>query len=346
MDTFISFSRLSELLTALRALHVGVIGDLTLDGYWFADMTRSAISREAPLFPRPVVREQYSCGGAANVAWNVSALQPAETRAFAVFGKDWRGELLLHALDDAGVNTQAVLRDPAWFTPFFGKVILQAGRLQQEDARLDFINTAPLSPESEEELLSQLEQALPKLDALIVADYQAVGVITPRVLEGLNRLAARFPRVVFSIDSRERIGQFRGMVRKPNDIEATRWFFPERAPELVGLDDLAEAGLRLSGDSGCPLFITMGERGCLALAHGESRLVPAVRVPPPVDTVGAGDTFLSALTLALAAGASAVEAAALGHLAAAVTIRKLGITGAASPTEILEAYERYSVDCR
>jgi sugar/nucleoside kinase (ribokinase family) len=69
-------------------------------------------------------------------------------------------------------------------------------------------------------------------------------------------------------------------------------------------------------------------------------------VPPPVDTVGAGDTFLSALTLALAAGASAVEAAALGHLAAAVTIRKLGITGAASPTEILEAYERYSVDCR
>ena len=92
------FARLSEILSAIPALRVGVVGDLTLDGYWFADMTRSVISRETPLFPRPVVREQYSCGGAANVAWNLSALRPAETRAFTVFGRDWRGELLLHAL--------------------------------------------------------------------------------------------------------------------------------------------------------------------------------------------------------------------------------------------------------
>ena len=110
--------------------------------------------------------------------------------------------------------------------------------------------------------------ALPGLDALVVADYQAVGVITPRVLEGLNDLAARYPQVVFSVDSRERIGQFLGMVRKPNDIEAARWLFPNRAPEMVGLEDLAEAGLHPSVDCGCPLVITMGEKGCLVLAAG------------------------------------------------------------------------------
>lgn len=344
MEAFLSLSRLNRLLAELRTLRVGIIGDLTLDGYWFADMTRSVISRETPLFPRPVVREQYSCGGAANVAWNLAALGPAQTRAFTVFGQDWRGELLLGTLNEVGVDTQAVLRDPGWITPFFGKVMLQAGRLQQEDARLDFINTAPLSPKSEEELLSRLELALPGLDALVVADYQAVGVITPRVLEGLNNLAARFPEVIFSVDSRDRIGLFRGMVSKPNDIEAARWLFPGRSPELVELDELAAAGLHPSVACGCPLFITMGERGCLVLENGESHLVPALRVPAPVDTVGAGDTFLSALTLALAARASAVEAAVLGHLAAAVTIRKLGITGAASAEEILEAYERYPVD--
>lgn len=344
MNDILSFSRLSEILSAISMLHVGVVGDLTLDGYWFADMTRSVISRETPLFPRPVVREQYSCGGAANVAWNLSALRPAETRAFTVFGRDWRGELLLHVLNDVGVDTQEVLIDPDWTTPFFGKVMLQSGRLQQEDARLDFINTFPLSPEAEEELLSRLEIALPGLDALVVADYQAVGVITPRVLEGLNDLAARYPQVVFSVDSRERIGQFFGMVRKPNDIEAACWLFPTRAPEMVGLEDLAEAGLHPSVDCGCPLVITLGERGCLVLAAGESHLVPGVPVPQPVDTVGAGDTFLSALTLALAGGAAAVEAAAVGHLAAAVTIRKLGITGAASPEEITQAYAHYFPD--
>jgi sugar/nucleoside kinase (ribokinase family) len=219
--------------------------------------------------------------------------------------------------------------------------MLQSGRLQQEDARLDFINTNPLSVESEEELLSRVEAALPGLDALVVADYQAVGVITPRVLQGLNELADQFPEVVFAVDSRERIGKFWDMVRKPNEIEAARWLFPDRAPELVGLEELAEMALHPSVDCGCPLVITMGEKGCLVLDGGESHLVPAVPVQPPVDTVGAGDTFLAALALALAADATAVEAAALGHLASAVTIRKLGITGAAAPEEIVEVYEQY-----
>ncbi len=291
-----------------------------------------------------MVREQYSCGGAANVAWNLAALRPAITRAFTVFGQDWRGELLLQALRSAGVDPRAVLIDPVWTTPFYGKVMLQADRLQQEDARLDFINTIPLSTESEDELLSRLEAALPDLDALVVADYQAVGVITPRVLEGLNDLAARFPRVVITVDSRERIGEFRGVMRKPNDVEAARWLFPGRLPGQVTLEDLTEAGLHPLFDCGCPLFITLGAKGCLVLSGGKGHLVPSVPVPPPVDTVGAGDTFLSALTLALAAGATAVEAAALGHLAAAVTIRKLGITGAAAPEEILEGYGQYFAD--
>lgn len=341
MDEFLPLPRLEQILTRVRALRAGVVGDFTLDGYWFADMTRSTLSRETPLFPRPVVREQYSCGGAANVAWNLAALGAADVRAFTVLGNDWRGGLLIQVLREAGVDPRGVLAAPGWITPFFGKVILQADRLQQEDARLDFINTQPLSPESETALLARIEAALPELDVLVVADYQAVGVIPPRVLQGLNDLARRFPQVIFAVDSRERIGSFTNMVLKPNDVEAARWLFPGRPAAQVGVDELAGAALRMqaecagAGGRGCPLFITMGERGCLVAAGGESRLVPAVPVPPPIDPVGAGDTFLSALALALAAGASPAEAARLGHLAAAVTIRKLGITGAASPEEVL-----------
>jgi rfaE bifunctional protein kinase chain/domain len=347
MDEFLPRPRLEEILARARLVRAGVVGDFTLDGYWFADMTRSALSRETPLYPRPVVREQYTCGGAANVAWNLAALGPAEVRAFTVLGSDWRGVLLLRALREAGVDPRDALAAPAWFTPFFGKVILQANQLQQEDARLDFVNTNPLSPDIEAGLLERIEAALPELDVLVVADYQAVGVVSPAVLDGLNALARRFPQVVFAVDSRERVGSFLNMVRKPNEIEAARWLFPGRAPGLVGLDAFAETALRTQVDCsprgvegaqdehGCPLFITFGERGCLVVAGGESHLVPAAPVAPPVDPVGAGDTFLAALALALAAGATPVEAARLGHLAAAVTIRKLGVTGAATPDEVL-----------
>jgi rfaE bifunctional protein kinase chain/domain len=343
-NPFLSFARLQQILAAARNLRVGVVGDLTLDGYWFADMTRSVISRETPLFPRPVVREQYSCGGAANVAWNLAALRPARMLALTVFGQDWRAELLLKALREAGVDPSGVIMAPDWITPFYGKVMLQADRLQQEDARLDFINTVPLSTAAENELLARIEAAIGELDVLVIADYQAIGVITPRVIEGLNALAARYPRVVFSVDSRERICAFRGMLRKPNDVEAARWLFAERGPGQVTQDELVTAGLRAQAGEGRPLVITLGAKGCLVLADSACHLVPSVPVPPPMDTVGAGDTFLSALSVALAAGASAVEAAALGHLASAVTIRKLGITGAAAPEEILEGYEQYFAD--
>lgn len=333
-------SRLNELLETTRGMRVGVVGDFTLDGYWYADMTRSQLSRETPLYPRPVVSERYSCGGAANVAWNLAALGVTEVRAFTVLGVDWRGALLTRSLREVGVDPGKVLAAPGWSTPFFGKVMLTANNLQQEDSRLDFVNTVDLPVESEAALLAALEEALPGLDALVVADYQPVGVITRRVLDGLNDLAESFPEVIFTVDSRERIGQYRNMVRKPNEIEAANWLFPGRAPGLVGLDEFAEAALHPQVDCGCPLVITMGEKGCLVLSSGESHWVPTISVLSPVDTVGAGDTFLAALTAGLAAGATPVEAASLGHLAAAVTVQKIGMTGTATPEEILDIAAR------
>jgi rfaE bifunctional protein kinase chain/domain len=339
MDPFLPTPRLKEILSAFQALRIGVIGDFTLDGYWHADMTRSVLSRETPLFPRPVVGERYSCGGAANVAWNLAALGLSEVRAFTVLGDDWRGDLLQRVLQEAGVRTADVLSASSWATPFFGKVILEAGEIHQEDARLDFVNPGSLPAESEEALLAQVEKALPELDALVIADYQANGVVTDLVREELNDLAQEHPGVLFAVDSRERIDRFPGMVRKPNRLEAAGWLFPGRAPELIGMEEFAEAALYPQVDCGCPLFITLGKEGCLVVEGGESHLVPAIPVEPPVDPVGAGDTFLAALSAALAVRAGSLEAARLGHLAAAVTIRKLGVTGAAAPEEIISVSE-------
>ena len=270
MNEFLSLSRIQEILSSARSLRVGVVGDFTLDGYWHADMTRSALSRETPLFPRPVVRERYSCGGAANVAWNLAALGLAEVRAFTVLGEDWRGALLRQSLQEVGVDPRDILVDAGWSTPFFGKVILTSGSQQQEDSRLDFVNSNKLSVESEEELLDRLEARLSQLDALIVADYQDIGVVTSRVLEGLNDLAARVERPIFTVDSRERIGQFQNMVRKPNEFEAARWLFPGSRPRpgwpggIRGGGPLSAGELRLSvvhylGRERLPGFIQRGE---------------------------------------------------------------------------------------
>ena len=338
-----SRSRLVALLAGLRHLRVGVIGDFTMDGYWHADMARSQLSRETPLYPRPVVRETYSPGGAANVAWNLADLGVGSVLAFAVFGDDWRGELFHRVLDRAGVNQENILVQAGRLTPFYGKVILAAHGNSQEDARLDFVNTVPLAEEIQSGLLEKLEASLSSLDALVVADYQANGVITPQVLDGLNRLAADHPEVAFLVDSRDQVGNFHRMVIKPNEVEATRLFFPERDAGGVSAspEELLAAGMRWQSKEGRPVCITLGAHGCLLCQASGPVHLPAVLAPPPLDTVGAGNSFLAGLAAGLGARATAIEAAQLAILTAGVTVRKLHVTGTASPAEILEIFDTF-----
>jgi len=335
----LSRPRLEQILQAMQNITLGVLGDFTLDGYWYADMEQSQLSRETATFPRPIVRETYSLGGAANAAWNLSALGVGGVIGFSVIGDDWRGKILCDLLADASIQTGGILSQADRQTPFYGKVILTAtGRHAQEDARLDFINQQPLSAQTEQALLGVLETSLVELDGLMIADYQPVGVITDRVRRGLLELAGDHKKP-FVVDSRERAGDFCQLILKPNDTEAARLFFPQRKIAAVTLADLSTAALQQNRQSGQPVIITLGERGCLVAVDGECAHLPGVKVPPPVDSVGAGDAFLAAFTSALASGAHPFEAACLANLAAAVTITKIGVTGTASPAEIISMFE-------
>jgi len=64
--------------------------------------------------------------------------------------------------------------------------------------------------------------------------------------------------------------------------------------------------------------------------------IPAVPLSGPIDPVGAGDTAVSAVAAALAAGGTLEEAGEMGNLAAAVTVKKLRETGTATGAEILD----------
>ena len=341
----LSRARLEEILIAVKSLTLGVVGDFTLDGYWYADMEQSQLSRETATFPRPIVRETYSLGGAANAAWNLSALGVGTVIGFSVTGEDWRGRILRQLLEDAAIRFTGLINQADRLTPFYGKVILTAaGRKPQEDARLDFINTRPLSPETEESLLSALETALEKMDGLVIADYQPVGVITARVTQGLLELARKQAKKPFVVDSRQRAREFRQLILKPNEAEASRLFFPDRAAAEVAPADLAQAALQHNQQTGNPIIITRGEQGCLVAVDGECVSLQGAHVPPPVDPVGAGDAFLAAFTAALASGANALESACLANLAAAVTVTQIGITGTASPEDIIVMYDRWAAN--
>lgn len=318
---------LESVLSGICGANVGILGDFCLDVYWKADMKRSLLSRETPHYPLPVVEERMSPGGAGNVAANAAALG-AKVTAIGIVGSDWRGAALTDALRQHGIDTSLLIRSEHRVTNTYIKP-LRAGisDVVYEDPRLDFENYDLPSGETEEALLEALRTAAKTLDVLCVCDQMQYGAITPKVRALVSQLAQEGLAVF--VDSRQRIALYEHCIVKPNDVEAEA---------ATGIADSEQAALALSRKNGCPAIVTVGERGCYVCENGKVIRCPARHVEPPVDFVGAGDTFLSGLACAYAAGASICDAAGFANAAASVTVKKIGTTGTASPDELRHAW--------
>ena len=335
-DVYAGFSgeRLDALLQRISGLRVGLVGDICLDVYWHADITLSELSRESPHFTLPVVRESMSPGGGGNVAANLAALKPKSVRTFGVVGSDWRRELLLRALTASGVDPSGLVTSSRTVTETFCKPMRHGlSPVVYEDPRIDFNNHAPLPREAEADLLESLDAAVAQLDVLCVCDQQQFGCVTEAVRERVARYAGQGLKVV--VDSRYRIEQYAGVCLKPNEVEGMRAVGATYHAD-ASFSDFQAAACRLAEMKGSRVCMTLGHRGSLVVERDRCVFVPAAPVAPPVDICGAGDSFLSAFSCALAVGAEMREAAFLGNLAAEVTIGKLATTGTASPAELAD----------
>ena len=330
---------LSRLLERVDGVRIALLGDLCLDMYWEADMRLSELSRETPHYPLPVVAERYSPGGAANVACNLAALAPARLTVMGAVGQDWRGGLLLRALGERGIDCSRVVQYDGLTTNTYIKPLRRGiSDVVYEDPRLDFENRAPIPEGCEARLLEALEGAADDFDALLVSDQMKYGCVTPAVREAICRLGEAGKIVI--VDSRYRAALYHHVTVKPNEVEALRAFGEEGADatDLQYLSSLAEKIQRRNGKL---TLMTLGDKGCFVAEAGRVTRVPACPVEPPIDFVGAGDTFLSGFGTMLCAGADSLTAAWTANLCSAVTIRKLGVTGTATRRELLDAWQLY-----
>ena len=332
LTEILSAERLAQILAGFADKRIGVIGDVALDAYWHADMTRSILSRETPHHPYPITCETYAPGAGGTVLRNLKSLGVGSVIAFSVLGKDWRGQILRDELSKLCIDGQSLIIADDRITPTYIKPILIGFDSRQEAARLDFGNPNPLSAAAESALLDALAAHWETLDALLIADqFRLNGIISESVRNALNQLAETHPDKIIIADSRHNIAHFHTMILKINAAEARATYLP--------IPNLESIGTQLRQKTARPVFITGGGDGVFAFAENSAEHIPPAPVTPPLDIVGAGDSFLAALGASLAAGASAWEAAAIGNLAAAISVEKINQTGDASPQEILDRYQ-------
>ncbi|MGC9329442.1 MAG: bifunctional heptose 7-phosphate kinase/heptose 1-phosphate adenyltransferase, partial [Candidatus Hinthialibacter sp.] len=210
--------------------------------------------------------------------------------------------------------------------------------MNREDAK----NRRPLPADVEDALIQRLRSLAPQVDAIIVADQvqeRNCGIITDRMRDAIAEAARNNPQKIFFADSRERIGEFRDVIIKPNRFEAVKAVHADKEgdPSTELAKECAEALRRRTGR---PVFLTLDKEGVCPVSEEGSYPVPCPPVDGPIDIVGAGDSTTAGIVSALASGASLAEAAVIGNLTASVTIRQLGTTGTASPEQVMQAWNQ------
>jgi rfaE bifunctional protein kinase chain/domain len=350
-----SVPRLKRLVPRMRGKRIAVVGDLMLDRYLWG--TASRLSPEAAV---PIVDfvEQTDClGGAGNVAANLAALG-ARVEMFGVIGgtgskdaADEPGAVVRDRLRAANIIDKGVVADPKRITTVKTRIIAR----HQHIVRVDRERREPLRSETEERVLRSLFTALKRLDALVLSDY-VKGLITDEFADRVLSACHQLKVPVFVGPKRSRLYAYRGAKAIVCNVKEAGLFVSRTLSDEKSVE---EAGRGLLAHFGCEaVLITRGEKGMSLFEEslprplnipatsfevtyarvGQAGVDRAATGRQVFDVTGAGDTVLSVLALAAAAGASLPDAAVLANIAAGVVVGKLG-TASVSPAELQHALD-------
>ena len=330
----LNLARIRKILAKAAKLRVLVLGDVMLDQFIWGNVSR--ISPEAPV---PVVefsRENFMPGGAANVARNIAAFN-AGVDLMGIIGVDDAGRKLCEILRQQAINGGRLVKSPVRHTTIKTRIVAH----QQQVVRIDRESVGLPDKNSSRLLASRFDAAIHDADAVIVGDY-GKGVVSQPFLDQV-KAACRKRGIWLSLDPKpvHQLNLTGLSLITPNRREAfqlagladdTRTENPLKDPTLAKVSERLLRELRPA-----VLLITLGELGMLLC----QRDAPPFHIPTVAqevfDVSGAGDTVISVFTLAIASGASPLEASILSNHAAGIVVGKVG-TATTSPAELLKSF--------
>ncbi len=324
-----------QIIQAFQTKKILVIGDFILDVYVKGISTR--LCPEAPVPVVDVIEKVELLGGAANTACNVATLGAYVSFA-TVIGNDEDGDKAIALLEKSSINTDKIIRVDERKTIVKTRVMAGGHVLTRFDAGHETV----IDDASESILINAIQADIAEYDAVILSDYNK-GVITNGLVDVIAA-AKDFHPIFIAVDSK-RLHFFRSLqpsLVKPNYDEAIKLL--DIAPQGVNRQEqLQPLGELLYAQTQADITaLTMDADGSLLFerdAFIHKTQAPAV-VNPNVS--GAGDTYISAFTLAYIAGATLPDAAAIATAAAAIAVHKEG-TASCSCKEL---QNRFDVDSK
>jgi D-beta-D-heptose 7-phosphate kinase/D-beta-D-heptose 1-phosphate adenosyltransferase len=320
---------ITDKLTGIRVL---CVGDVMLDRFVSGQVKR--ISPESPVPVLSISAKTSVPGGAANVARNIASLGGRCTLV-SVVGQDAVAYELRETMQRVDGVVCAFRISPDRPTSEKIRFVAQGQHMLRTDAEV----TTPVDAATAQAVVESVAQLAGEHDCLVLSDY-AKGLLTPEVIRSCIDIAKQrgLPIVVDpkSVDLTRYSG---ATVMTPNSKEVL---------DATGIDPTdedtraEEAGLAIlaSAQVGAVL-ITRAQHG-MTLVGGKLQTAHIEASAREVfDVVGAGDTVIATLSLALGAHIDLEESARLANYAAGVVVGKRG-TATVTQTELADEVLRLS----
>lgn len=325
---------IKRIIQSLNKARVLVIGDFALDEMIYG--TSHRISREAPVLILKHTKTNNLLGAASNAANNLSKLNGGKAAALGVIGEDYHGSVLKNALTEADVDINSLLTDKSRVTTTKTRISgSSAQSVVQQIVRIDRETKLKISADVEDRIVNKIKELTPQFDGILLSDY-GIGVMTQRVIDEAIQTANHHGKII-AVDSQDELFRFKNAtIITPNQPDAERTL----GYEITDKKTLLKAGHDLlyitNSDK---VLLTRGSEGMVLFEkNGNIVNIPAFNKTEVFDVTGAGDTVVASVILGLCSGASGVESAIIGNLAASLVIRKFG---AATTTvgELIESLE-------
>jgi len=284
-----------------------VVGDVMLDRYWFGDTER--ISPEAPVPIVAIKKVEERLGGAANVARNGASLG-AKIKLLGLIGNDEAGAQVQNKLAQQGIESLLQIDETV---PTIVKLRVVAR--QQQLIRLDFEEEP--DQDSLASKFASFEETLPLVKAVIFSDY---GKGALKHVARMIELCKQAGKLTLVDPKGGDYSKYAGAtVITPNRSELRQVIgkWSSEADLTLKAQNLRESlGLEA-------ILLTRSEEG-MTLFRADQVSHVGAQAREVFDVSGAGDTVISTLAVALAAGWDWNLAMALANRAGGIVVGKLG----------------------
>ncbi len=321
----ISEKRLLQLKKNFKGKRIAIIGDMMLDIYYWGDVKR--ISPEAPVPVLEVENEFYRFGGAANCALNIATLGGI-AEPVGIIGYDSYGTIFNSLLSEQNISHHGIIEDDTRPTTAKTRVIADS----QHIVRIDKESKETINKNIQNQIFNYVKKIIKDLDGIILQDYNK-GVLSSSLISQVIELANKNKKLITVDPKFNNFYEYKNVtVFKPNRNEAEA---------ILGMKIKSDADVSFIGNTllkklnAINILLTLGEGGIAVFEKGKPEKRMPTKARKVADVSGAGDTVISTLTMALAAGADIYEASYLANYAGGLVCEEVGIV----PIEIEKLFD-------